>query len=118
MRFRHLLLAFVLIITPPAFAATQSEFFHAIGTSGFSSTALTRPSPCRMMGLCLTASTKPTGNEPYRTLSGYAVGFFRVRLDPRPPLPYDGRMLTGTNLISIMPRRLPVSTAGLFFLEY
>ena len=30
MRFRHLLLAFVLIITPPALAATQAEF-HAIG---------------------------------------------------------------------------------------
>jgi len=57
-----------------------------------------------MMGLCLTASTKPTGNEPYRTLSGYAVGFFRVRLDPRPPLPYDGRMLTWhNNLIGYEP---------------
>ena len=31
MRFRHLLLAFVLIITPPAFGQTQADFFHAIG---------------------------------------------------------------------------------------
>ena len=32
MRLRHLILAFIMIITPPAFGQTQAEFFHAIGT--------------------------------------------------------------------------------------
>ena len=29
---RHLLLAFIMIITPPAFGQTQADFLHAIGT--------------------------------------------------------------------------------------
>ena len=32
MRLRHLLLAFIMIITPPAFGQTQADFLHAIGT--------------------------------------------------------------------------------------